>query len=487
MATDSILYPVRPILVVDDDPMILHLIQTVLGRMGLNNVVTCQDSREVSPLLAERLFGMVLLDLMMPHIGGEELLDMLAEDYPEILVIMNTATEDLNTAVRCIKKGAFDYMTKPIDFSRLSIVIKNALAFQELQQENLALKNHILAPSLKRREVFDGIVTRNPQMLALFQYVEAIAQTREPVLITGETGVGKDLIARAIHTLSNCRGSLVAVNVAGLDDNVFSDTLFGHTKGAFTGAERARAGLIEQAAGGTLFFDEIGDLTTASQAKLLRLLQEGDYFPLGQDSPKRSSARMISATNRELWQSVKQGAFRKDLNYRLRTHHIHLPPLRERLDDVPLLVDHFLQAASTQLNQPKPQASDKLLTLLAGYSFPGNVRELRMMVFDAASQNTQRVLSLESFKRYIAQRESDQPKFNRPAPSAMPSPDEKIAPVNFAAALPTLKQATELLIKEAMQRSKGNQSAAAKLLGISQQAVSKRLKKNNKTHDYHAG
>lgn len=484
MATKSILHPVRPILIVDDDLTTLRLTDAVLGKMGLNNTLICQDSRQAAGLLAEQPVGIVLLDLMMPYIGGEELLDILTENYPETLVIMNTATEDVDTAVRCIKKGAFDYMTKPIDFSRLSVVIKNALAFQELQQENLALKNHILAPNLKRRDVFEGIVTRNPQMLVLFQYAEAIAQTSEPVLITGETGVGKDLIARAIHTLSNCQGSLVAVNVAGLDDNVFSDTLFGHAKGAFTGAERVRAGLIEQATGGTLFLDEIGDLTSASQAKLLRLLQEGDYFPLGQDVPKRSSARMISATNRDLWQWVKQGAFRKDLNYRLRTHHIHLPPLRERLDDVPLLVEHFLQAAAAQLNQPKPQAPDKLLTLLAGYSFPGNVRELRMMVFDAASQNTQRVLSLEPFKRYIAQRESDQGQLNHALPSVASSSGDKAAPVNFAATLPTLKQATELLVQEAMQRSKGNQSAAAKLLGISQQAVSKRLKKNNKTYNH---
>jgi DNA-binding NtrC family response regulator len=489
MAITSFSHLVRPILIVDDDPISLRLTHTVLRRMGFDNTLTCQDSRQVVGLLTEQPISIVLLDLMMPHIGGEELLDFLTGEYPEILVIMNTATEDIDTAVRCIKKGAFDYMTKPIDFSRLSVVIKNALAFQELQQENLALKNHILTPGLKRRDVFDGIVTRNSQMLALFQYAEAIAQTSEPVLITGETGVGKDLIARAIHTLSNCRGSLVAVNVAGLDDNVFSDTLFGHAKGAFTGAEKPRSGLIEQATGGTLFLDEIGDLTSASQAKLLRLLQEGDYFPLGQDVPRRNTARIISATNRDLWQWVEQGAFRKDLNYRLRTHHIHLLPLRERLDDVPLLVDHFLRAAAAQLNQPKPQIPDRLLTLLSGYSFPGNVRELRMMVFDAASQNTQRVLSLEPFKRYIAQRESesDQLGLNRLSLSAMPLPDDRSAPVNFAATLPTLKQATELLIKEAMQRSKGNQSAAAKLLGVSQQAVSKRLKKNNKTHDYYVG
>jgi DNA-binding NtrC family response regulator len=281
MAITSFSHLVRPILIVDDDPISLRLTHTVLRRMGFDNTLTCQDSRQVVGLLTEQPISIVLLDLMMPHIGGEELLDFLTGEYPEILVIMNTATEDIDTAVRCIKKGAFDYMTKPIDFSRLSVVIKNALAFQELQQENLALKNHILTPGLKRRDVFDGIVTRNSQMLALFQYAEAIAQTSEPVLITGETGVGKDLIARAIHTLSNCRGSLVAVNVAGLDDNVFSDTLFGHAKGAFTGAEKPRSGLIEQATGGDIVsrrdwrFDQCFPGQIASSASGRRL------FPFG--------------------------------------------------------------------------------------------------------------------------------------------------------------------------------------------------------------
>ncbi|MCA8973044.1 MAG: sigma-54 factor interaction domain-containing protein, partial [Planctomycetes bacterium] len=176
-------------------------------------------------------------------------------------------------------------------------------------------------------------ITRNTKLLQIFRYVESIATTAEPVLITGETGVGKDLLAQAIHVLSNRQGSLVAVNVAGLDDAIFSDTLFGHSKGAFTGAERVRKGLIEQASGGTLFLDEIGDLTAASQSKLLRLLQSNDYFPLGSDMPKHSHARVVSATNRNLWQLAKEEKFRKDLNYRLRTHHLHIPPLRERLDD----------------------------------------------------------------------------------------------------------------------------------------------------------
>lgn len=479
------LYPTRPILVVDDDKMSVRLTEVALKKAGLNNVLSCLDGRQVLDLLAQQPVGVVFLDLVMPDVSGEDLLRAICRQYPGILVVILTATEDVGTAVRCIKEGAFDYMTKPIEFGRLSTVVKNALAFQDLQRENLALKQQVITPGLSRPDVFAGIVTRDAQMHLLFRYAEAIARTAEPVLITGETGVGKDLFARAIHALSDRRGSLVAINVAGLDDNVFSDTLFGHAKGAFTGAERGRAGLVEQAAGGTLFLDEIGDLALASQAKLLRLLQEGDYFPLGQDRPKRGTARIVSATNRDLWDLVKRGEFRKDLNFRFRTHHLHLPPLRERPDDLPLLVDHFLAMAAIRLDRPMLRVSEKLLGLLASYSFPGNVRELHAMVFDAASRSTGAVLSVEPFERYIAQRQGEQ----RPAAFQMPTKphfeeeaasvdafDEK-APIRFAAALPTLKQATALLLDEALRRCNGNQSSAAKLLGISQQAVSKRLKK----------
>lgn len=466
------LYPARPVLVVDDDEVSLRLANAILRMAGLNNILTCQDSRRVLDLMARQPMEIVFLDLMMPYVDGEALLRAIAQDHPNTLVIVVTGTEDVNTAVRCIKEGAFDYMTKPIEFGRLSTVVKNALAFQDIQQENVALKQYLRTPNLNRPEVFAGIITRSSRMLALFQNAEAIAQTHESVLITGETGVGKDLFARAIHELSGRRGAFVAVNVAGLDDNVFADTLFGHGKGAFTSAERARAGLIEQAAAGTLMLDEIGDLTAASQAKLLRLLQEGDYFSLGQDTPKRNAARIVSATNRDLWQAVEQGQFRKDLNFRLRTHHLHLPPLRERLEDLSLLIEHFLDQAATQHNRPKPHVPESLVKLLEGYSFPGNVRELRMMVLDAASRNTAKMLPLDSFKQYIAQQQGER----NFAPESCSA--EAAAPFSSGTPIPTLKQATEQLIREALQRCKGNQSAAAKLLGISQQAISKRLKKS---------
>jgi DNA-binding NtrC family response regulator len=368
-----------------------------------------------------------------------------------------------------MKSGAFDYVVKPLEESRLITAVKQALSFKELKRENLALKECILSDTLDHPEAFADIITNNKKMLSLFRYVETIASTSQPVLITGETGVGKELIARAIHKVSGFTGPFTPVNVAGLDDHTFSDTLFGHVKGAFTGADRDRSGLVEHTAGGTLLLDEIGDLNNSSQVKLLRLLQEGEYLPLGSDNPKYSNARILTATNQDLWHLQEKGTFRKDLFYRLGTYHIHVPPVRERMDDVPLLVENFLEEAAHTLNKKKPTPPKELFTLLNTYGFPGNVRELRAMAFDAVSRHTTKMLSLEVFKSYI-KKEGEK----------LLSPDlgkNDDTVIMFPGKLPTIKQATELLVEEAMNRSKGNQSVAAQILGISQPALSKRLKK----------
>lgn len=328
--------------------------------------------------------------------------------------------------------------------------------------------NTNISKTLKRPEAFAEIITKNTQMFSIFHYLESVAQTLEPILVTGETGVGKELIARCIHKLSGVKGNLVIVNVAGLDDNVFSDTLFGHVRGAFTGADQTRRGLVEQSSGGTLFLDEIGDLSHASQVKLLRLIQEGEYLPLGQDEPGYTDARVVTATNEDLWGLQRAGKFRKDLNFRLRTHHVNIPALSERMDDIELLVDHFLDEAASALNMKKPTPPKELFTLLGTYSFPGNIRELRAMVFEAVSRHTSRILSLDVFKAHIARE-----KENRAAKE--PKIDET-SPFKYLKELPGIKRATQMLVAEAVRRANGNQSIAAKMLGISQPALSKRLK-----------
>jgi transcriptional regulator with GAF, ATPase, and Fis domain len=327
---------------------------------------------------------------------------------------------------------------------------------------------------------FENIVTADPEMLAIFQYISSIAMTTEPVLITGETGVGKELIAKAIHERSGLKGRLVPVNTAGLDDTMFSDTLFGHSKGAYTGADKTRPGLIVRAEGGTLFLDEVGDLTPSSQVKLLRLLQEGEYMPLGQDEIKHTNVRIITVTNQDLWHLQKSGRFRKDLNFRLRTHHINVPPLRDRPGDLPLLVDFFLDKAASALSKKKPTVPKELVPLLQTYSFPGNIRELQAMLFDAVSRHTNRVLSLSSFKRHIFERHRDM------GPTEHME-QQKPANLRFPKDLPTIKEATRLLVAEAMKRGGGNQSLAAKMLGITQQALSKRLKKEKQEAEKFTG
>jgi DNA-binding NtrC family response regulator len=341
-----------------------------------------------------------------------------------------------------------------------------------VMNNSLYLKESLNA-DLKMPAVFEGIITKNPEMLSIFEHIESIAVTSQPVLITGETGVGKELISKSIHAFSRLKGKMVTINVAGVDDNTFSDTLFGHVKGAFTGADSRRPGLIEKAEHGTLFLDEIGDLSDSSQVKLLRLIQEGEYFPLGCDEIQYSNARIITATNADLWEKQRSGKFRNDLNYRLRTHHIDIPPLRKRADDLPLLIDYFLKKAADRLNKKPTTPPKELLSLLSTYSFPGNIRELETMIFDAVSRHKGKVLSLDKFNKHIAKEREHNIREN--------GEDQKTGNrlVAFSGKLPTIKQATRLLVEEAMRRSGGNQTIASKMLGITRQALGKRLKQAN--------
>jgi len=461
-------YPRFPVMLVDDEEQALTSFEMTLRSARMNNFMRCQDSRKVMPLLSDQEVEVMLLDLSMPHLTGEELLPMIASDFPEVPVIVITGANDVDTAVKCMKAGAFDYMVKPVEKNRLIGGVRRAIEIRELQRENRMLRAHVLTGQVEHPEAFSEIVTCSPAMRSIFQYIEAICTSPRPVLITGETGVGKELVARAVHALSGRQGRFVPVNVAGLDDNVFADALFGHKKGAFTGADQARSGLLEQASGGTLFLDEIGDLNAASQVKLLRLLQDGEFFPLGSDVPKRSDARVVVATNQSLGALEDSGKFRKDLYYRLCDHHVHIPPLRERLEDLPLLVEHFLEKASKTLDKKKPTPPDELVTLLSTYDFPGNIRELESMMIDSVSAHKAGKLSMEAFKGHI---------FKDRIPDEQDPAKERRASITFHEKLPTLKEAEDLLISEAMRRAEGNQSIAALSLGISRQALNKRLRK----------
>ncbi|HIJ82007.1 MAG TPA: sigma-54-dependent Fis family transcriptional regulator [Desulfuromonadales bacterium] len=459
------------VLLVDDEPAWLRSLSLTLERSaGLSNIMTCQDSRMVMELLEQHDISLVLLDLTMPHLSGEEVLALIRERHPEIAVIIISGMNQIESAVACIKLGAFDYFVKTVEEDRLVSGVLRAIRMLELERQNREMSSRILSGEIKHPEAFAGIVTTDRAMQAIFSYIEAVANSSEPLLITGESGVGKELVARAAHQLSNCRGQLVSVNVAGLDDVVFADTLFGHLRGAFTGADQPRRGMIEEAAGGTLFLDEIGDLSIASQVKLLRLLQEGEYFPLGSDRPKRLKARVIVATHQDLLAKQAGGAFRRDLYYRLCTHLITVPPLRERKGDLPQLLDHFLTEAARSLGKKKPTAPRELVQLLATYQFPGNVRELKALVYNAVSVHRDRILSMETFRKAIGTPSDSATRLDAPAAVSETSLFSTLE------RLPTFGEAAEMLVREAMQRAGGNQSIAARLLGISQPALSKRLK-----------
>lgn len=482
------------ILVVDDTPPNLELLSEILTGFGFE--VRPAKSGRMALLSAQNIVpDLILLDVLMPEMDGYEVCRCLKmnEATQDVPVLFISAVEEVVDRVKAFEVGGVDFISKPFHAEEVLARVRTHLALRRVQtrleMQNAQLEREIaerektekelsryqehmagiLEKRLQHPELFKTIVAQSEKMHSIFRYVEALACSSEPVLIVGESGVGKELIARAIHDVSQPQGPWVPVNSAGLDDNVFADTLFGHVKGAFTGADRPRAGMIEKAAGGTLFLDEIGDLSPLSQVKLLRLLQEKEYMPLGSDRTMEVKARIVVATNVNLEHKQKNGEFRKDLYYRLSTHQIEIPPLRERPEDIPVLLDHFLTEAAREMKKNKPTPPAELALLLANYAFPGNVRELRAMVFNAVSVHGGKKLSMDLFKKAMGllKKERNAKGEEFPAQSLL----------TFHDRLPTLKVAADLLVMEAINRTRGNQSMAARLLGITQPALSSRLKK----------
>lgn len=468
-------HPEFPILLIDDEPSWLRSLGLLLERAGFTRIIKLTDGEKVKDLFARQEIGIVLLDLMMPGIPGEALISIIREESPETVIIVVSGMNQVNLAVECMKMGATDYIIKTSAEERIVATVKNAAHLWELKRENRAIRETITSGP-KHPEAFTRIVTANRYMTSIFSYIESLATSRQPILITGESGTGKELIAQAIHGACAPVGPMVAVNVAGLDDTVFSDTLFGHVRGAFTGADTRRGGMVEKAAQGTLFLDEIGDLRTPSQIKLLRLLQEGDYYPVGSDQPEKMGARVVCSTHQDLPAKGREGLFRKDLFYRLQTHHIHMPPLRERKDDIPLLLEAFIAMAAEETGKKKPWYPQELPVLLATYHFPGNIRELKSMVFDAVTRHRGGILSMASFKEAMGGHGAIHEK-------SAPKGGAETHPFSDMETLPTLAEASHCLVIEAMTRAEGNQSTAARLLGISQPALSKRMKQIRKKGD----
>ena len=462
-------YPEEPIVIVDDEVDLLENYRMQLQDSGIHNLILCSKGTEVLGIMHKQDISAVLLDLSLPDVDGTTLLGEIRENHPGVPILVITGLQDVDTAVDCIKLGAFDYMVKPVERSRLLAKIQHCIDKKNLEKQINILTQKIQTTELKNPEAFAEIVTHDESMLSKFRYVEAIAESDNPVLITGESGVGKELVARAIHRLSKRAGKFVSENIAGLDDTMISDTLFGHAKGAFTDAEGIRKGLVEQAAGGTLFLDEIGDMSINSQVKLLRFIEQNEYRPLGTDRIKVSDARVIIATNADLGQKLEAGTFRKDLFYRL-THQIHVPPLRERLDDLPSLIDHFVNQSAEALHRSPPSVSKELILLLRTYEFPGNIRELKNMIENAMSRSSAKSLPTSYFKEYLQANSTG-------GAATEPSIDLQDNRISLSGGFPKIKEVEEYVVSEALKRSKGNQNVAARLLGLSPSALSRRIKK----------
>ena len=468
--TTSLLRRKPTILVVDDERYVRESLTAYLEDSGYQ-VLEAENGQTGLEQLRLRKPDLVLTDLRMPVMDGFALVEAIAAESESTPTVVVSGVGAIDEAVRAMRLGAWDYLSKPIvNFEELQITIDGCLERAATKQELERLRRHLSSGSLEDEGAFGAIVTASARMRTIFLYLESVAPSRQPVLITGETGTGKELIARAIHALSGLDGPFVAVNLAGLDDAMFSDTLFGHQRGAYTGADRVREGLVRQASGGTLFLDEIGDLSPGSQVKLLRLLQEGEYLPLGSDKVHKSDARIVAATHADLKERMESGTFRPDLYYRLFSHRVELPPLRDRPEDIGLLTAHFIEKAAALLGKTPPAAPAELNRYLSAYRFPGNIRELEAIIHDAVARSTGRILPLEPVIEAIGG--------DLRASVAVPLQPGRCHTCLFAETFPTLKSAEDFLIQEALRLADNNQRLAAAYLGISRQALNKRLSRS---------
>ena len=363
------------ILVVDDEEIVIKSCLRILGG-GEYEVEAVQSGREALKKIGENHYDVLILDIMMPEIDGMEVLQRVKESHPDVDVIMVTGLSQIDTAVRAMKLGAFDYLPKPFDPDELKLVVQRAFERRHLLQENLSLKSEV---SSKYR--FENIIGSSPRMQAVYRLIAKCAPTNSTVLLTGESGTGKELIARAIHYNSLRKDkSFVPVDCNSLSENLLESELFGHVRGSFTGAVANKKGVFEIANGGTLFLDEIGNLSLSTQAKLLRVIQEREFRAVGDTRTQGTDIRLITATNKDLKAMVAEGTFREDLFYRINIFPIPIPPLRERREDIPALAFHFLNVFNEELGKKMTGFSEDAMSALVNHDWPGNVRELENTV-----------------------------------------------------------------------------------------------------------
>jgi DNA-binding NtrC family response regulator len=444
------------ILVVDDEKEYLNLLKSILEDEGYKNVLTLDNPHKVIRTLQENKIDLVLLDVYMPGLNGLDVLENISRQNPQIPVIMVTAVDELEIALKAIKLGAYEFIIKPIDTDRLFLTMARALEKRILNLELDSLRKPLAEPR-QRKKYFNDIITNSPQMHRVFDLVEIYAPTNETVLITGETGTGKDLIAKKIHELSPKKDKpYVVVNLASITPSLFESELFGHEKGSFTGATGEKLGYFEAANSGTIFLDEIGELPKELQGKLLRTIQYSEIYRIGSSKPIKLDIRIITATNKDLIEAVNKKEFRADLYYRLNRGFIHLPPLRTRGDDIILLADHFLKFGQQIYQKATPGFSSEVMKTLRKYEFPGNIRELENIVLHTVAQSKNGDLINE---------------IELPTNSLYKSNG------SFDNGLLTIEEAAQNHVMRIMQHTNGNVQKAAIILGISERTLQRRIQK----------
>jgi DNA-binding NtrC family response regulator len=363
------------ILAIDDEIGMLKLLERIIRTKTEYQILTIAHPEEVAKIIEKEYFELVLLDLRMPNLNGLEVLKQIKTKEPDTSIIIITAYGTIDSAVEAMKIGAFDFITKPFHQEQILLTIHRAMEVQSLKRENRILKEE-----LGQKKNFDFVIGKSPLMQSIYCYILQIAKSMAPVVITGETGTGKEVVARAVHRHSQRKGPFVVVNCSVIPETLIESELFGHIKGAFSGAIRDKKGLVEEANEGTILLDEVGDLNTHIQIKLLRFLQEGEFKPLGSNKIKRADVRIVVATNKNLEEMVKQGNFRQDLYYRINVIHIYLPSLEERKEDIPLLAHYFLEKYTAAYNKQIRGLSSVAMKRLLTRRWPGNVRELENVI-----------------------------------------------------------------------------------------------------------
>ncbi|MEW5866353.1 MAG: sigma-54 dependent transcriptional regulator [Bacillota bacterium] len=446
------------VLVVDDEQKMCEFLTLVLSQDGHQVVAASSGERALEEIRTRDDLDVIVTDLMMPGVGGMQVLDEARRSLPDTPVIVITGYSTVQSAVEAMKAGAFDYLPKPFKVDEVKLVVRKALERREIALENRRLRRELQAI----REKSADIIGTSEKMQAVFRLVEKVARTDATVLIRGESGTGKDLIAREVHRQSlRANKPFISINCAALPETLLESELFGHARGAFTGAVSTKRGLFEEADGGTVFLDEVGDVSLALQAKLLRFLQNREFIRVGETLVRRVDVRVIVATNKDLEEAIERGDFRRDLYYRLNVITVHLPPLRERREDIPLLAKHFARKYAASLLKGPITFSAEAMAALCAYNWPGNVRELENAVERAVVLAEGNELTLEDFPGGIVR-------------ASLPDGASERAELSFNEAVDSYKRE---LICRAMEKAGGVQAKAAQILGIKRTTLNEMMKR----------